>query len=250
MAVKLDINQRIQLHSPTLDRNSKKYYPSRIEEKDADSLYIAEPLDGTVPVYIPIGQEIEVIFNDEKGTYLFKTKVLGRVERNIRLLRITMPEAVEKINRRDFFRLQVFIPFTFRVLSEEVYRYGFPEKQAAIKGTVLKPHVLKEEADKLEGIVKDISGGGALVAVSEKIDLKVGHHLEMWLPIAYEEEPVYLWADVVRILPNPDATRWNKDIGITFSKINERDRDNIISHILALQRALLQKGTMQADNDV
>jgi len=250
MAVKLDVNQRIQLHSPTLKKDGRHYYPSRIEEKNADSLYIAEPLDGTVPVFIPLGQEIEVIFNDEKGTYLFKTKVIGRVEKNIRLLQITMPEAVEKINRRDYFRLQVFIPFTFRVLPEEVYQHGFPRKQKTIKSTVLKSHLLKDEADKLEGIIKDISGGGALVAVSEKIDLKVGDHLEMWLPITFQEEPIYLWADVVRTLPNPDATRWNRDIGVSFCKINERDRDSIISHVLSLQRALLQKGTLQSDSDM
>lgn len=249
MAVKLEINQRIQLCRDTSeDKNhKKKYYPSRIEEEDKDFFYIAEPLDGTVPVFLPKGQEIEIIFNDEKGTYQFKTTVVSRIDKNIMLIKVTKPSGVEKINRRDFFRLRVFIPFSFRVLPGDKFQYGFPEKQDVIKKSVLSNQIAKDEADKQEGIIKDLSGGGALAAVSEKTELKEGDHIEMWLPLDTQKEPVYLWGDVVRVLPNPDATKWNRDVGIYFSKVDERDRDLIISHILTLQRDLLQKGALHSD---
>jgi c-di-GMP-binding flagellar brake protein YcgR len=250
MAIKLNINQRVQLRCDALERDGKRhYYSSRIEEEDADFLYIAEPLDGTVPVYIPIGETVEVVFNDEKGTYHFQTVVLGRVDRNIRLLRLAKPHTVEKTNRRDYFRLQVFIPFTFKILPEEKYRYGYPKTPDAMKATVLRPQITEDEASRLDGVIKDISGGGVLVAVSEKVGLKVGDYLEMWLPLGYEEEPIYLWGEVVRTMPNPDATKWDQDVGVFFSKINERDRDKIIAHILNLQRDLLQRGALQSEND-
>lgn len=248
MAIKLEINQRVQIRSSRYAKtHDKPFYASRIEEEDAEFLYIAEPLDGTVPVFLPLGEEIEVIFFNEKGAYLFKSIVLGRVERNIRLLRIAKPDTVEKTNRRDFFRLKVFIPFSFRILDDDTYQHGFPESQVGLRGTVLRPQIARDEADKYEGIIKDLSGGGALVAVSDKLKLKVNDHLEMWLPLGYDTDLIYLWGDVVRVTLNPEAGKWNHDVGISFNKITERDRDSIIAHILNLQRDLLQKGALQSE---
>lgn len=249
MATKLVIGQRIQVRllPLTLEEGTKrKFYSSRIEEEDSEAFYIAEPLDGTTPFYIPLGREIEVIFNDEKGTYLFKSTVLERVDQNIRFLKISKPTLIEKTNRRDYFRLQVFIPFTFKILPEEKFRYGFPHKSPTVKGSILGSRI-DEDGDKLDGIIKDVSGGGALLAISDKIEVNIGDHLELWLPISYEESPLYLWADIVRVSHNPDSTRWNKEIGVFFSKVDERDRDKIVSQILALQRELLKKGALQSD---
>ncbi|MDD2430581.1 MAG: flagellar brake domain-containing protein [Firmicutes bacterium] len=247
MAIKLEVNQRIQICTSlsVADKDRRIYYPSRIEEDVGNAIFIAEPLDGSLPVFLRLGQEIQVVFNDDTGTYRFRTKVLERVTRNITLIKIANPETVEKFNRRDFFRLKVFIPVAFRILSDTTFKYGYPQKQEQLKKTILNRQITSDEADKHEGIIKDLSGGGALVAISDKVDLKKGDHLELWLPLG--KEPLYLWGDVARVIPNPEATKWNRDVGIYFSIINERTRDSIIAHVLSLQRELLQKGALGSD---
>ena len=108
-----------------------------------------------------------MFFNTEAGTFRFTSKVLQRLERNIRMGKISKPETFTKSNRRDFFRLKVFIPFYFRVLPEATFNYGHPHKQEDLKKTILDKQLALDETGKQEGIVKDLSGGGLLAAVSE-----------------------------------------------------------------------------------
>ncbi|WP_200901461.1 flagellar brake protein [Paenibacillus sp. DMB20] len=194
------------------DKEAKTVYKSRIAEMDDESIYMEVPLhEGTGRLKkLHLGDELSAYFLTEGGMKnYFNTYVLGFHEDVIRQVRIRKPdpEAITKIQRRSFLRVQA-------------------EMEIAVSHKDGRHFVTKTD---------DVGGGGvSFYAENDQIGVE-GDLLSCWLLIPYKNgsvEHVPFEGEVVRIkslAPNRSL------VMLKFSSIIDMERQKLIRYCFERQ---------------
>jgi c-di-GMP-binding flagellar brake protein YcgR len=165
------------------------------------------------PLPVRLEQPIKVYYTTDRAAYGFKSKILRRSNKPIPVLLIEKPESAKRIQRRDYFRLEV---------SGSVDLYQ-KEAEAA-------------EAQKIaEAALLDISGGGIKIELAENFrkDELFYIHLKNIM------EQQLIKSSIVR------KTKVNAELynyGLEFIDISEGLREEIIQWIFAYQRENRRRG--------
>ncbi|RKD27766.1 c-di-GMP-binding flagellar brake protein YcgR, contains PilZNR and PilZ domains [Caminicella sporogenes DSM 14501] len=201
-----------------------------IINKDLDSLTIKSTVANihsdnviviTTPIYkgrfypIHVGKKLNVIFcKKNRGKYYFLGEVIKRENKDkIPLLYINKTGSIRKMQRREFFRLDIILNVIIEINNDE------------------------NEVKQINAISKDISGGGIRIICKEKLNLN--RLLKCIIPL--DNETIELNGKVVRCQKVPDSIS-KYDIGIEFVDIDESIRKKIISFIFKKQRKIIKKG--------
>ena len=120
-------------------------------------------------------------------------------------LRVTATGDVELIQRRDYYRVEAFVPVTYEP-------YG--------------PDGLSVTANTL-----DVSGGGFRIGAAEA--LRLGDMMRFTLELGEGEEPVQAVAQAVR-------EAGDAEFGMRFVEILERERQRLVRWVFARERAARQ----------
>jgi c-di-GMP-binding flagellar brake protein YcgR len=194
------INKKIEI----MLINQNKFYSSRIEEI-GDKMIIAMPTEKGVPI-IPISGDLVVgkIITDNVP-YKFTCKFIKPDKQEIPVLILSLPENIQKVQYRDFVRINCSIPV------EIIYNDGQEDK------------ITKTST-------RNISGGGIEVILKDKIELGREVDIKITLPTVSIETK----GKVVRTIlsDKKDDIFWS---GVQFTQINEKDRQKIIQYIFQQQ---------------
>lgn len=206
--LELEINSKIEV---LFDKTA---YKSTIQDinYEEESLLIAIPV--TDGVYLTLNAEdvIDQVFYDTKGNvFKYKTKVIKRVTDNqIPFYKVTLPYNVEKIQRRDY----------VRVNTAESIEYKLDEKMKKYE---------KDETPYGKGLLLDLSGGGMRFIGSKE----VSHGSIIKANVKYENETVEVKGKIVRV----EKTKDKKFIyGISFMDISNSAREKIIRLVFTIMR--------------
>lgn len=187
-------------------------YKSSVQDVTENEILITIPVSDGIYLTLNEGVEIEQFFYDKKGNFFtYKTRVLGRyTEKEIPFYRLSNPYDVKKIQRRDYFRVNVV----------QIISY--------IKEVDLKKDIRREE-DYEDALLLDLSGGGMRIKVREKLsfnDIIISN-------LNYEEEKIIVKGRVVRI----EKTEDKKYIyGIDFKDLDNSTREKIIKVVFKIMR--------------
>lgn len=198
-------------------------YSTYVSDIDQTSLSVAFPMFGETTVPLPIGEEIAVeylIRHNDRG--IFHTRVLSHAVQGVPVATLQLPsgDQIERVQLRNFVRLEASLPLHFSVLQEKA------------KGD--------EQSEKvfLASRTNDISGGGAQILCPE--EYPVGTRLEMVLQLDEENLPII--GEVVRAHGRIGPTEiW---LGVRFVLIDERTREKIVRYIFSEQRSRRQRGLL------
>ncbi|WP_028991706.1 flagellar brake protein [Thermoanaerobacter thermocopriae] len=155
-----------------------------------------------------IGSIIQVIYFTKQGLFTFYAKVLNSFYGKLALLEIMPISGVERLQRRQYFRLEKVIPFTYTINGEEDKVY--------------------------KGFIQDISGGGLKCKVDKK--LEIGTIINCVFTL---DQEITITGKVVRYDELPEK---GYEVGICYVNISEKVREKIISYIFEEQRKSRQKG--------
>lgn len=192
--------------------------------EDDKIFYIAVPIYRGRLYPVNIGTQMEIIFIMQDNLYSFVAKVLDRGIRNrISLLKMEALSEIKKIQRREFFRFECALPVTYRLVDTQ--NRGNPgENDRKLTKTY----------------TRDLSGGGVCIRLKEKVDY--GSILECELSLN-DLNKIHFIGKVVRFtIYDKDMGIYKYEIGVSFEKINEKDRERLISFIFQEQRRLIKKG--------
>lgn len=189
----------------------KGRYKAKIEEIGQKIITIGIPVADGQFVPLRIGTAMEVIFADGIAAYSFSTIILKRFDIPIPTLIIKYPEAINKVQRRRFVRVQAVSAVKYWIIENETYSQ---EKQ---------------------GFMHDISGGGIRVQTKEAIPVQTLLLLELVLCSI----PLKLTATVIRCQKEDNKTYL---ISMEFHDVTEKVRDRIISCVFEIQRKMRKKG--------
>lgn len=210
--IQLSINQKIEI----IEDNTT--YKSNIQDINEDYIMIGMPISGSRYYMMHSGTIIEFYVCSDKEVIKCRSVVLGKQkEKNLQLAIISIPEVIEKVQRREFFRLPIVM---------ELKYYALPEDSTYIdlKGV---PSGYFKRLEKTLSI--DISGGGMMVIT--KAHLQAGRHILISLMIP---EEINLLCTVVRCEYNNIDKNYRT--ALRYEKIDERIRDKIIKFIFSKLR--------------
>ncbi|TCO79927.1 flagellar brake protein [Marinisporobacter balticus] len=205
----------IELEHPLMNK-STKFVSQVMDIIDEKAMFIATPIAKNVLVPIDIGKIIKIsYFKKNLGTYGFNAEVVERKNvGDISYMRVKKIGEVFRIQRRNFFRLEVLLNGEVNVIESQ----NGNEKTISV-------------------LTKDISGGG--VRVISKEALEVGSAVE--IKIETKNKPIVVQGEVLRCVLYEESN-YNFDIGIIFKDIDKKEREQIIAFVFDYQRRMRKKG--------
>ena len=199
-----------------------KVYKSIIQDVTEEYIAISIPLNEGMYIPLEIGEELDIIYYENKELYRFYTKVIGRKVDKIPVILLAIPDSIEKHQRRNFVRVPVI-------------RYIDCSKKDGFNKDI-KSHVdIYSEEPNFKATLLDISGGGARVRAKEIIfrdDI-------LLLYIPFEKDEIIVECKVIRA---------DKDIdnyyvcGVTFVEMDKRIREKIVKLTFEVMRDMRKRG--------
>ena len=203
---KVDVNNIIEVIF------NEKYYKSLVIDTKEDSIRINIPLCNDEYLFLKTGETIEInSYLDELNCYKFYCDVILKgKDNNIIYYELTKPYNISKIQRRDFYRVQVL---------EEIEYIDKLDKEA---------HNFKENQYK-KALMINLSGGGARIKVKESF--KKGDVI--LINTGIEGIKSEIECKIVRI----EKTEYNESIcGVEFLNITDLEVDKIVKKLFDIMR--------------
>lgn len=172
------------------------------------------------------GAIMNVIFSKGNDTYSFQAQAVGReYQSSIAILKIKPVSPIERIERRSFFRMNCTLEAEYRIIE------AFP-----IDDTDQEPFI--------KTVTRDISGGGVCLITPSK--LKNGTMLELYLKL---ERNIRFIGIVTRSMEVREKGKITHETGIEFKRIENKDRERIISYVFETQRDKLRKNWLRREEE-
>ena len=182
----------------------KVLYKSLIQDINKDELIISIPVADGIYLTIKNGEKIDQYYYDDKGNiYKYTTTVLGRiVENGMPFYKLSLPFNIEKIQRRDYVRVNMINEITY----------------------------MTEDSDDIKkGLILDLSGGGARIKIKEKLS----KNDIILVNLNLEGSSLSLKGQIVRV----DLTETKEYIcGVRFTNISESMKEKIIRLVFTVMR--------------
>ncbi|MBP2640086.1 MAG: ycgR 2 [Firmicutes bacterium] len=189
-------------------------YHSRIEEIYPDSLVIAMPMSKGYPVMLSKGTTFYGRVTYKGSAYQFSSTLIEKKVHPLPVWIISPPSNIKQIQQRNFVRI---------------------DARLSVGLQVIQPN---DTAEMMTVISKDISGGGILLVVKNR--LYTGDHVKLSIDLP-TYQLIRCHGQIVRVeKPQEDLmVYW---IAIRFTDILENDRSKIIQYIFKKQLERRQRG--------
>lgn len=207
------LNQKIEIIE------NGETYTATIQDTKSDYIMISMPVSENKYFTMHKGSIIEFYMASGNEIVKFQSEVLGKkVENHVQMAVISTPVFVEKIQRREYFRLPVS-------LDSKIYMLPNDKEYTNIKDVPIGYYSRMKD-----GIIVDISGGGIKAAVKEQmmkghcaiVSMKIPDELTLLCKIVWVEK---------------DTRNRNYKVALKFEEISERERDKIIKFIFEKMRS-------------
>jgi c-di-GMP-binding flagellar brake protein YcgR len=205
--IRLSINEKLEI----LDNNST--YRSTIQDVKDGEFLIDMPYSGSKYYTMHVGSLIEFFICTEKDVVKCKSIVLGKsIENNVQLIILSNPQVVERVQRREFFRLPI---------SMEARYYLLPENGRYLDLSDVPSGYFKR-MEKIYTV--DISGGGIKIAAKQD-----GKHGQRAIIAISLPEEINILCSVIRSESYDNGKSYR--IALSFENLDERLRDKVIRFI-------------------
>ncbi|HHU33173.1 MAG: flagellar brake protein [Zhaonellaceae bacterium] len=211
------VNQKVEINVEDHDVS----YKSSVQAVDENSFAIAIPYHKGEPLILRSGDTIIVKLFTAKERFIFSSKVIKRKQDQIPLYVLAYPEKVYRMQVREYVRVEVNLDVNYQVITEE------QRKNDEFFNPTTK------------ALSIDLSGGGILLAIDEKLPEGQPLYLEFTIKYKKGEKLIQTFGRVVRCRP-AEGTKKNL-AGIRFEGLDERVRDVLIEFLferMRLQRRL------------
>lgn len=211
----LEINTRLEIEVDD-DEFGGRYF-SRVMDINSKELRIMAVAVQGVSIQLRVNTPIYISYVGERAMYGFRSIVKQRFHDVLAGYIVELPKDVDRIQRREYVRLEVQTSFRYRIFAE-------PGDSQPAPRPFEKSYIV------------DISGGGVRFFSEEVIT--VGTVLEMRLGIEGIERDIV----VGRVVRCRERVEGGYEIGVSFEAVSPATQDQIISWIFNKQRELRKKG--------
>lgn len=220
--LKLGTKLDLQIFEPN-NNNLTTLLKSEFEWLEEDDLVvIAAPIYQGELYKIRLGAIIDIYYINKRSLYKFKSTLIERdIREGLSLLKLKAISDIEKIQRRQYYRLECILPIKYCVYNDQ--------------SDTQKGH----ENIYQDSFTKDLGGGGLNVLFVDEVQLNTIVEFKLELN---EKSSINFIGKVIRAADNGKQNKYKYEVGIVFKKIDNKARESIISFILQEQRKLIKKG--------
>lgn len=208
------------------DEKTGYIYVSQLLEPIKDGslpMVISTPIFEARLVFIPLSGKIRISFFHKKyGLMGFTATVEAKeIRGNLSILKVNARSELEKIQRRQHYRVDCLLPAEYKVLSTTSVNL---ESKAFSKTTV-----------------KNISGSGACIVTEVNIPEKSVLELQVHLDSGISIKAICI---ILRNQTIEVKKAKSYELGLHFVDISKKDQDAIIKFAFEQQRLLLKKDVL------
>lgn len=223
----------VRLDQVIRNEQNKKVYVSKIYDiLDQDKLQIAMPIFEGRIVPLDLDERYTACFYTERGLLQCNVQVTSRYKSgNLFFLDVKLLGALEKVQRRQFYRYDCLIDAQIRVVSDEEYDTGIPDD---IYNSCRLPR---------QGILRDrdISGGGLRLNQRTNIERNEVVKVKFMVSIVGEILQFNLFARILSSTPVRERSDMFEQ-RMEFLKITQDERDKIVRFIFESERMEIANG--------
>ncbi|MCW2278795.1 flagellar brake protein [Heliophilum fasciatum] len=206
----LKINDQIQIMISDESLYAGRYY-SHVEDFTDEGIVLSLPLKEGEIIPLHIGEKVEFCKITDSAIWLYRGTIIQRQGSPLPLMTVKLPLKVEKLQRRNFYRLPLSVQTQFAKVEED------------------KP---MNEWQWEPSYLRNLSGGG--VCLSCETQLEIGQQIVIDVPL--EQDILRLWGEIRRVEQSSSYVA-----GVEFLDILHHDQDRIVQYVFAKQRAIAQK---------
>ncbi|MFJ7826228.1 flagellar brake protein [Psychrobacillus sp. NPDC096623] len=214
--MKIKLGTQLTLEPTFTDKTEK--YRCKVVDLDDRFIYIDYPMDtlSNRTVFLMDGMQLRATFVEEtKAVYAFQTEVLGKISKQIPVVKLALPAESEflRIQRRDFVRVSTSVDISVQFEEE---RYQF--------------------------VTDDISAGGTAVILNKDVNFKAGDEVTLLIPLLFNNgdiKYVTTLAQVIRIFEKGSLTI----ASLQFTDTDDLDKQQIVRFCFERQ-LLIRKKTL------
>ena len=175
-------------------------YSSQVLDVTEDgNLIVAMPMLERRIIPIEIGQEFIATFYSRTGLLRCQVNVTERGKRGtLYYIEIEQISDVEKMQRREFFRLGCNMPLEYRVISNE-------ERRMIETGTAY--HLNEQAQEWKQGVILDLSGGGIRFVSPYHEETDAFVQVRFNIELNQNREVIYLFSTVLRSEQNKNNSQ-------------------------------------------
>lgn len=222
--------------------NKRKYLSQLLDFIDKDKAKISMPIEKGRIIPLTVGEKYLLCFYAKRGLYQCKAVITARYkEQNIYILEIQFLSELEKHQRRQFYRLECNLYIKYHIITEA---------ETILSNQLMKNDFLTNLDEQIcsetlrayqsvwaEGIITDISGGGARFISDTRIDI----NNPILLDLRFSDNMSHI-IQVKVISSNKMANRLNFfEHRVQFDDIASEEREAIIKFIFEEDRRLRKR---------
>ncbi len=208
---------------------NSKVYDIRSEEE----IEIEMPMEKGKLILLSVGAEYDICFYTATGLYQCYSVVKDRYKTsNMYILVMELTSGLRKFQRREYYRFNCVLDMTCRKLSEE-------EKENYVSRSV---EFLDTDLTLENGVIVDISGGGARFVSDQEYDVNEKILFKFSLPVEDKPKTFSVVGRVVKSNPK-EGTAGKFENRIKFLSIGSKERENIIRYIFEEERKIRRKNS-------
>lgn len=182
----------------------------------------------------------ELQFYTKSGMYRCKGKIVKRdkTSNNIAIAEVQLISALEKFQRRQYYRMNCIMPMTFAVLTE-YQKNLYEEKKRSLSlehKLSIEKKLESQEMEFQKGIILDLSGGGMRFNSSVQQETDSVLLLQPALPEIIRKKVPYLFGRIISShkIQNKEPVAY--DNRIEFVDITPAEQEQIITYIFKEER--------------
>ncbi len=227
-------------------QKKKQYISQFIDFIEGDKAKIAMPMENLKVIPLSVGDKYAMSFHTASGLFQCQCEIEDRYkEGNVYILVVQFTSALEKCQRRQFYRLEGIIDSRYRVFSDEEERLIRKLKNddfvSEAARNACEKALEKVQEQWQDATITDISGGG--VRFNSKQELPKEGKIYMDIPIRLNGEDMLmeLKARIISTMPVFNRTGLY-ETRVEFIEIPMDDREDIVKYVFEQERRKIKKG--------
>ncbi len=219
-----------------LHQNNGKIYKSSVFDFiDETVVEVGMPTESGKMVLFQVGFECELFFYTQKGMYICEGKVSERYKKDgLYMMSVKIISEPKKYQRRDYYRVDCSIDFSYYKIEEEIAKLESTEK---LFEEIANPKYIPE---KKFGRTEDLSGGGIKFIADE--ELEAGSYILSVIRLINDkiDHTFYLVTEIIDCMPYEKVYK-KKVVRGKFRFKDIKDRELIVRFVFEEDRMLRKK---------
>jgi c-di-GMP-binding flagellar brake protein YcgR len=229
------------------EEEHKGRYRTRIEKINKPrNLFVGVPVAEKHWVSLARGTLLDVFFaSNELTAYSFSSEIIGKIAQPVPSFIISYPKRIQKIQRRQYFRVPVIRTLKYRVIEKEEagqIKSDFVlelneegDLSGALKYQIVDREGISEEKN---GFMLNLSGGGLLFNADEALPLQA----DILLRAKIGADDMEILGRIIRCEQEEDRDFYQ--VSVEFRQMSEKTRDKIIRYVFEIQREMRRRGLL------